>query len=439
MKRLVAGFLGVCALACCNADNLKLTFVGDICCSAELVDIVAKGQRQFDDVFADVKPILAKSDFVVGNLETPLAGGGDAGKVADACFNSPDEFAVAVKRAGVNLVSTANNHSMDRGLPGLIRTLSVLDQIGLKHTGTYATRADADTVLSVDIKGVKFAFVSGTYGTNSENGRDILDRNEDWRIDFLRRQYEKGFCPYLPPPPKRSEAGMQRKSLYVRIKGGIKNRMIGLLRRALNKLSPSPKQTRLAYHEYWAECTPRSEITNELSVAYLERYLGKIRRAREVADVVVALPHIGGQFNPSPGYYQKFVVSKTLEAGADIVIANHAHVPMPIKWDNGGPLVVNALGNFCFTPYVGWFLDYVYSEYNTVLHVYVDTDSKRVAGYEYHLLKNVVESDGFAHPVLVTDLMDRVNGDYERERLMVESEAVMNIVGPQRPLTGVSR
>ena len=42
-----------------------------------------------------------------------------------------------LKSIGFDLVTTANNHCMDKGYNGLSRTLDVLDQAELKHVGTY--------------------------------------------------------------------------------------------------------------------------------------------------------------------------------------------------------------------------------------------------------------------------------------------------------------
>ena len=55
-------------------------------------------------------------------------------------FCAPDALAYDLKTIGFDLVTTANNHSMDKGFQGLARTLDVLDQAGLQHVGTYRTQ-----------------------------------------------------------------------------------------------------------------------------------------------------------------------------------------------------------------------------------------------------------------------------------------------------------
>ena len=52
-------------------------------------------------------------------------------------LNFPDEFAEAVKKAGINLVTTANNHLLDKKLDGAMRTLDILDKYNISHVGSY--------------------------------------------------------------------------------------------------------------------------------------------------------------------------------------------------------------------------------------------------------------------------------------------------------------
>ncbi|MCI2001106.1 MAG: CapA family protein [Clostridia bacterium] len=123
------------------------------------------GTYEFDHNFAAVKKYLQAADYCIGNLETVL-GGEDIGISDYPNFNTPDSFAEAAKRGGVNFVTTANNHCADRGTDSLLRTLDELDKVGIDHTGTYRSQAERDNIFIKDINGIKFAFLSYTYGTN---------------------------------------------------------------------------------------------------------------------------------------------------------------------------------------------------------------------------------------------------------------------------------
>ena len=61
-------------------------------------------------------------------METPLAGAKHGGYTGYPMFNAPDALAVSLRAAGFDLVITAHNHCLDRGVAGLQRTLEVLRQ-----------------------------------------------------------------------------------------------------------------------------------------------------------------------------------------------------------------------------------------------------------------------------------------------------------------------
>lgn len=142
------------------------------------------------------KPILEGADYAVGNLETTLSGGPNySGYPA---FNSPDELADALKDAGFDLLSTANNHSLDKRFGGLSRTLDVLDERGLAHVGSYRTQEERDEhsgVVLADVGGIRVAFLAYTYGTNgipvAEGKEFSLNRfNIDYTTNMSTPDYD---------------------------------------------------------------------------------------------------------------------------------------------------------------------------------------------------------------------------------------------------------
>lgn len=83
-------------------------------------------------------------------------------------FSSPEAFGEALRDAGFDVLTTANNHSCDRGRYGVVHTIDVLDSLGIATTGSYRTREErtSRTPLLVTVKGVKLAILAYTYGTN---------------------------------------------------------------------------------------------------------------------------------------------------------------------------------------------------------------------------------------------------------------------------------
>jgi poly-gamma-glutamate capsule biosynthesis protein CapA/YwtB (metallophosphatase superfamily) len=119
----------------------------------------------FTPWFSQVKPLFQQADWVIGNLETPLAGK-ELKYTGYPRFNAPSELADALVDAGVNVLSTANNHSMDRGFPGIERTLSTLRKAGLVSVGTASTLEEQQELVIVEKNGIHMGFLSYTYGTN---------------------------------------------------------------------------------------------------------------------------------------------------------------------------------------------------------------------------------------------------------------------------------
>ncbi|MDQ6418157.1 CapA family protein [Paenibacillus sp. LHD-117] len=125
----------------------------------------ATGKYDFNPFFANVKPILEQGDWVMANLETPVAGE-SFGYSGYPTFNAPTELAEALRNAGFNLLSTANNHSLDKGEKGVLRTLEHLKALGLQAVGTASSQADADALIISEKNGIRMGLLAYTYGTN---------------------------------------------------------------------------------------------------------------------------------------------------------------------------------------------------------------------------------------------------------------------------------
>lgn len=146
-------------------SRLRLTAVGDIMChKLQYTSARTEGGYDFKDSFALIKSQFTDSDLVIGNLETTFAGSGKTYSEYPT-FNTPDAFAAALADTGIDIVTTANNHSLDRRFYGLSRTLDILDEVGLKYTGTFRS-PDADRILMLDQNGIRLAVMAYTYGTN---------------------------------------------------------------------------------------------------------------------------------------------------------------------------------------------------------------------------------------------------------------------------------
>lgn len=147
-----------------------LTVAGDVMCHMPQVNdayVEQSGEYDFTPMIRYAKPWVEQADLAIANLETTFAGGPDySGYPA---FNTPDSLAAALLDAGFDLVSTTNNHSLDKGYSGLERTLDVLDEAGLAHVGTYRSQEERDEnsgIVAADCGGISIAVLAYSYGTN---------------------------------------------------------------------------------------------------------------------------------------------------------------------------------------------------------------------------------------------------------------------------------
>jgi poly-gamma-glutamate synthesis protein (capsule biosynthesis protein) len=104
--------------------------------------------------FQQIRPILLEADIAFVNLETPLS---DYARYSGA-FRTPTAFAKALKWAGIDIVSTANNHALDAEGAGLIETLETLSQFDIGAVGTGRNLAEARQPYVINSDGVKIAF-----------------------------------------------------------------------------------------------------------------------------------------------------------------------------------------------------------------------------------------------------------------------------------------
>ncbi len=163
--------LGLCFTALSvmgQESSLKLVFAGDIMGhDTQIASALAAGEGVYDykPCFQYLRPYLQEADLVIGNLEVTFAGPPYKGYPA---FSSPDELADALHWAGFDILVNANNHALDRGQKGLLRTIDQLDQRELLQTGTFPdpARKESHYPMVVEKNGIRIALLNYTYGTN---------------------------------------------------------------------------------------------------------------------------------------------------------------------------------------------------------------------------------------------------------------------------------
>jgi poly-gamma-glutamate capsule biosynthesis protein CapA/YwtB (metallophosphatase superfamily) len=144
--------------------DITIAATGDVLTPTAVLDSVRDpqtGSYDFGPVLAPIAPYLAKADYTVAALGPRLAGP-KAGYGDSPTANAPNELAFALRAAGIDMVATANSHSLDLGWEGVVGTLDRLDAAGLAHVGTSRTSQERNTPVIVDIRGIAVAFLDYT-------------------------------------------------------------------------------------------------------------------------------------------------------------------------------------------------------------------------------------------------------------------------------------
>lgn len=148
-------------------STASLYFAGDAMQHIAQIEsaLQTDGTYSYKECFTYVKEQVSEANLAICNLEVTLGGEPYRGYPQ---FSAPDEFASALKDAGFDILLTANNHCLDRRNKGLIRTLDVLDSLGIAHVGTYRDSAERDSLYPylTTVNNITFAILNYTYGTN---------------------------------------------------------------------------------------------------------------------------------------------------------------------------------------------------------------------------------------------------------------------------------
>ena len=134
------------------------------------------GVYNFTSQLEYIKPIIQDYDLAFYNQESIL-GGTELGLSDYPTFNSPWEFGDAMVDAGFNMVSLANNHTMDRGEKAILNSCEYWKNKDVLASGSYCSKEDSETVQIREKNGIKYTLLAYTYGTNGisvPQGKDYL-------------------------------------------------------------------------------------------------------------------------------------------------------------------------------------------------------------------------------------------------------------------------
>lgn len=342
---------------------VNISFTGDLLCSARM-NRAANGD--YHSFFKNADK-LKNCDYLVGNLETTVAGVELEYTHERYSFNTPAGFLAAIKDCGFDMLSLANNHCMDRGEQGIINTLENCERFGFDTAGTYKTAESRDAVLIKELDGIRVAFVNYTYGTNAFAHHTFL---------------EHGYMVNLLQPEETKRGSIHLLNSYAQIAEEVKRIYTGK-------------------EDGYAEAKP-----------YLDRLERDIKYAKAHSDYVIMLLHCGGQYVETVDPYTAYIAERIKEYGADIIVGNHQHIIQSCE-QHGGYLKIFCLGNMLYDSRIECRGGYFDSPlYNAVFHLQLDRDKNGgiTAKKSFGIYTTVTDADGM--PV-ITDSADvyGVNGE----------------------------
>lgn len=221
-------------------------------------------EYNFLPIYDAVASYVKNADCAVINQESQIAG--DAGKIGGyPRFNSPAQMGEDLIALGYDVITLANNHMLDNGTAGYKNCINYWKTKDVVTVGAYENKADYDNIRTIDVNGIKVAFIAYTEMINSDRRADGL-------------------------------------------------------------------------------------ITPLLDEDTVKRH---VKRAKEIADVVIALPHWGKEDSFEVTRTQQKYANLFAECGVDAVVGMHSHVTGKIEYikrpDGKNMLCAYSLGNFVST------------------------------------------------------------------------------------------
>lgn len=346
----------------------------------------------FEYLFKDLKSFLEKSDLVVGNLETPITRNEDQIQHQEYSFTSPLSFALAVKNAGIHLVSIANNHCLDNGILGAKETIDSLDEINLEHIGiTYKK----EKIHTWEYKNIKVGFLSYTYGTNAFSN-NVYIKDSDIKINLfqhqelhnpiLRQVYHNDFilCKILRKIFKIFHLFQFHKPIYERTESSIKE---------------------------------RKKIKSDIACL-----------KKNNCDYIVMCMHAGGQYNEKPLTQTRKLAKFLHNNGIDLIVGNHEHVIQQIEFLKKG-LVAYSLGNFISTNGVIEKPFDKMGDYSILLHAYLKKDKSNqiIPRFSFTILK-IIKHKNSVKVSLLKDEIDREKDIKNKQKLILDNKKIVKMI-----------
>ncbi len=277
---------------------IRLSFIGDVMLArgyenpGGIIDTIGA-----EGIFAPTRALLEAADITVANLESPLTNRGTRHPTKPIVFRGRPTNVAGLVFAGIDVVSLANNHTIDYGLEGLQQTQQVLGVAGIRYSGAGADVHEAGRPLFCQKSGVNIAFLA------------CCDRNG---------QYDN-YQPFL-------DAGLNKPGF--------------------------------AYLDSFRVRRAIGQVRELADIVIVEMHTGEEYEARpEDRPGDDEFRMTSGESDDGDEMYSRFALfpapndtaerHRAIEAGADLVVCHHPHVLQGFEVYQG-KLIAHSLGNYAF-------------------------------------------------------------------------------------------
>jgi len=299
---------------------VTMNFVGDIMIAREYDQNGGIVQTQgVNAIFQPTKYLLGDTaDITDANLEVVLTNQGTAHPTKSVVYRGNPNNINGLVYGGIDIVSTANNHTLDYGLTGMQQMIDSLNAKGILHSGSGANSYEAYTPAFINRNGLNIAFLRSSDRTGQYNNAQ----------PYLQAGYNKpGFALFTPYyVNEQIEAVEDIADLkIVEMHGGSEYSLFP--GSGYDKSQPFAGETQDEDYSYYTD-----------------------------------VPHM---WDIAMRHY-------AVDNGADLVIVHHPHILQGLEIYNG-KLIAHSLGNFVF--------DLDYPETMPSMILYADADFNGFSNY----------------------------------------------------------
>lgn len=322
-------------------DGFSVAAVGDLIIAFPATPSTNPG-------FAAVERLLQGADVAFGNFEGSLVdpeklkvwvaaetGGGDE--------YGPPAIAADLRKMGFDLLSHANNHSTDWGIPGMEATDRVLTQAGLVHAGTglNLAQARAPRYLATPSGRVALVAMTSSFTPMELAGAPFRGVAERPGVNILRTTLF-------------NVVSRQQMSW-------LRNIYNGQAHKPLHPIGPDVKQLDLSGVHYCVGTTHCADmpghnvagtapgLTYKMNADDLDAILRNIREGKEESnfEIVCIHAHNPGNWSAQPAEFMPTLAHDAINAGADEFVASGPHRLRGIEIYKGKPIFYS-LGDFFY-------------------------------------------------------------------------------------------